>query len=70
MANDGKFEKGHLERKDKPSVKASFLFNPTEFTVEKGNQYAEVNIPGLPASLYQFVRGNSRSISMDLFFDT
>ncbi len=46
------------------------LFNPKELSVEKSNQFAEVNIPGLPSPIYQFVRGNARSVTMDLFFDT
>ncbi len=63
-------EKAYLTRKDNPSVKVSFLFNPKEFTVEKSNQFAEVQIPGLPSSIFQFVRGNARSVTMDLFFDS
>jgi len=62
--------KAFLTRKDNPSLVVPFLFNPTEFNVEKSNQFAETNIPGLSSSVLQFVRGNSRSISMDLFFDT
>jgi len=63
-------EKAYLSRKDNPSVKVPFLFNPKELSIEKSNQYAEVNIPGLPAPIFQFIRGNARSVSMDLFFDT
>jgi hypothetical protein len=62
--------KAYLTRKDKPSTVVPFLFNPSEFSVEKSNQFAEVNVPGLSSSLLQFVRGNSRTVSMDLFFDT
>ncbi len=47
-----------------------FLFNPKELGIEKGNQFAEVNIPGLSAPILQFVRGNSRTVTMDLMFDT
>jgi len=46
------------------------LFNPKELSIEKSNQFAEVNIPGLPSPVYQFVRGNARIVTMDLFFDT
>lgn len=46
------------------------LFNPKELSVEKSNQFAEVNIPGLSSPIFQFVRGNARSVTMDLFFDT
>jgi len=63
-------EKGFLTRKDKPGIRVPFLFNPKEFNVEKSNQFAEVNIPGLSSSILQFVRGNSRTITLDLFFDT
>jgi hypothetical protein len=63
-------EKGYLTRKDKESVKVPFLFNPKELSIEKSNQYSEVNIPGLPSPIFQFVRGNARSVTMDLFFDT
>lgn len=48
----------------------SVLFNPTEYSVEKGNQFAEISIPGLEAPLLQFTRGNARTLSMDLFLDT
>lgn len=63
-------EKAYLSRKDNPSVKIPFLFNPKELSIEKSNQYAEVNIPGLPSPIFQFIRGNARSVTMDLFFDT
>jgi hypothetical protein len=63
-------EKAYLTRKDDPSVRVPCLFNPKEFSVEKSNHYAEVSIPGLPSSVFQFVRGNARTITMDLFFDT
>ncbi len=62
--------RAYLTRKDDTSLKVEFLFNPKEFSVEKSNQYAEVNIPGLSSPITQFVRGNARSLTMDLFFDT
>ncbi len=46
------------------------LFNPTEYRLEKSNQFAEVAIPGLESPPIQFVRGNIRTLSMQLFFDT
>jgi len=45
-------------------------FNPTEFTLNKGVQVAEVPIPGLDTPLLQFVRGQSETMTVDLFFDT
>jgi len=62
--------KAFLTRKDKPLSVVPCLFNPKELSVEKSNQYAEVNIPGLASPVFQFVRGNARSVTMDLFFDT
>lgn len=45
------------------------LFNPTQYTLEKGNQIAEFAVPGLGAPILQFVRGNARTLALDLFFD-
>ena len=36
-------------------------FNPTEFSLDKAAQIAEIAIPGLDAPLLQFVRGQARS---------
>jgi hypothetical protein len=46
------------------------LFNPNQYSLDKGNQLAEIGIPGLGAPILQFVRGNARTLSMELFFDT
>jgi hypothetical protein len=62
--------KAYIARKDKPNVKVSCMFNPEEFSVVKSNQFASVNIPGLSAPLLQFVRGEARTVTVDLFFDT
>lgn len=62
--------KAFLTRKDNPLMVVPCLFNPKELSVEKSNQFAEVNIPGLSSPIFQFVRGNARSVTMDLFFDT
>lgn len=45
-------------------------YNPTEFSLEKGVQLAEIAIPGLDSPLLQFVRGQTEKLSVDLFFDT
>jgi nucleoid-associated protein YgaU len=45
-------------------------YNPTEFSLDKGVQLAEIAIPGLDAPLLQFVRGQTERLSVDLFFDT
>jgi Contractile injection system tube protein/LysM domain len=45
-------------------------FNPTEYTLSKSAQFAEVTIPGLDSPVLQFVRGQTETLSLDLFFDT
>ncbi|HEY7313289.1 MAG TPA: LysM peptidoglycan-binding domain-containing protein [Gemmataceae bacterium] len=46
------------------------MYNPEEFKLEQGNNFAEVGIPGLNMSPIQYVRGKARTLAMDLFFDT
>jgi len=62
--------KAFLTRKDEPWMLVPCMFNPEQLTVEKSNKFAEVAIPGLASPVYQFVRGNARTVSLDLFFDT
>jgi hypothetical protein len=45
-------------------------FNPTEYTLAKGAQIAEIAIPGLDSPILQFVRGDNEKLTLDLFFDT
>ena len=45
-------------------------YNPTEFSLDKGIQLAEIAIPGLDSPLLQFVRGQNEKLTVDLFFDT
>ena len=46
------------------------MYNPTEYTLAKANQLAEIPIPGLDSPLLQFVRGQTETLNFDLFFDT
>ena len=45
-------------------------FNPTEFTMTKAAQIAEVNIPGLDMPIQQFVRNQTETMQLELFFDS
>jgi hypothetical protein len=45
-------------------------FNPTEYSRAKGAQIAEIPIPGIDSPILQFVRGQTETLSMELFFDT
>jgi nucleoid-associated protein YgaU len=46
------------------------MYNPEEYRLEQGNDFAEVGIPGLNAPPVQYVRGKARVLTMDLFFDS
>jgi hypothetical protein len=56
----------------KPEGKPAFhvLFNPSQYGIDKSNNIAEAAVPGLPAPILQYVHGNTRTLSMELFFDT
>lgn len=45
-------------------------FNPPEYTLAKAAQIAEIAIPGIDAPILQFVRGQTQTLSLELFFDT
>ena len=62
------FKKASIKPKNKNAI--DVLFNPTQYGIDKGNQIAEAGIPGLEAPILQYVRGNTRTLNMDLFFDT
>lgn len=46
------------------------LYYPAEYTMEKSNTFSEVNVPGLETPYIQYSRGNSGSVSMEVFYDT
>lgn len=46
------------------------MYNPEELKLEQGNTFAEVGVPGLGTPPVQYVRGKSRTLSMELFFDS
>jgi len=45
-------------------------FNPTEYTLNKGAQIAEIAIPGIDSPILQFIRGQNATLTMELLFDT
>ncbi len=53
-----------------PTLTLEFQFNPTEYTLEKSVQNAEINIPGLDSPLLQFIRCQNERLTMELFFDS
>jgi Contractile injection system tube protein/LysM domain len=44
--------------------------NPSEYTLTKGAQIAEIGIPGIDSPVLQFIRGQNEKLTLDLFFDT
>lgn len=46
------------------------LFNPTQYGFDSSNQFAETPVVGQAAPILQYTRGNARTMSMELFFDT
>jgi nucleoid-associated protein YgaU len=45
-------------------------YNPTDYSLAKGAQIAEIGIPGLDSPLLQFIRGTNERLTLRLFFDT
>jgi hypothetical protein len=45
-------------------------FNPTEYSLAKSAQIAEIGIPGLDSPVLQFIRGQNEKLTLELFFDT
>jgi hypothetical protein len=50
-----------------PAVQVQF--NPTEYGIDRGATYAELQVPGLQMPLLQFVRGDAQTLSLELFLD-
>lgn len=73
LATSSKLKKAFIQVLDaqlKVKEEIPVLFNPTEYTIEKSNEFASINIPGLESPLLQFSRGNLETLTMDLFFDS
>lgn len=45
-------------------------FNPTEYQLQKTNNFAEIAIPGLETPPIQYVRGASEKLTLELIVDT
>ena len=51
-------------------VRAKVIFNPAEYSIQKGNQFSNAPLPGLSNPIASFVNGDADVLTMDLFFDT
>jgi nucleoid-associated protein YgaU len=45
------------------------MFNPTDYGIDRGANYAELDVPGLKTPILQFVRGEAQTLSIALFLD-
>jgi nucleoid-associated protein YgaU len=45
-------------------------YNPQEYSLTKGAEYAEIPVYGIDSPILQFIRGQAETISIELFFDT
>src|SRR5258708_18665234 len=45
-------------------------FNPTEYQLQKANNFAEIAIPGLESPPIQFVRGAAEKLTTEVLVDT
>ena len=45
------------------------LFNPAEYSIERGNAYKSTTVLGLSGPLLQFINGDADVLSMELFMD-
>lgn len=68
MLQLAKFQR--LDATFNPAGEVKVQFNPTELTLNKSVEIANIDIPGLDMPLLQFVRGQTETMSLDLFFDS
>jgi hypothetical protein len=52
-----------------PPVATEVKFNPTDYGIDRGAYYAELDVPGLKTPILQFVRGEAQMLSLSLFLD-
>jgi Contractile injection system tube protein len=63
--------KARIENRSQPdSAAVDVLFNPTEYGIDRGATYAELPVPGLAMPLLQFVRGETETLTLELFLDS
>jgi hypothetical protein len=45
-------------------------YNPTQYSIAKSAQIAEIGIPGLDEPIQQYIRGQAEKLTVELLFDT
>ena len=62
-------DKVSITSNGKPYQSFDVMFNPTEYSLNKSVQIAEIAIPGIDSPILQFIRGQNEKLTLDLFFD-
>jgi hypothetical protein len=62
-------EKATIENENTGDA-VTVMFNPEEYTLSKGINYAQAAVPGLSSPLLQFVHGEMQTLEMELLVDT
>ncbi len=65
-----KLKKGFIKVFKGTPKEIEILFYPAEYSFDKSNTFSEKSVPGLEAPYIQYVKGNSASISLEVFYDT
>jgi hypothetical protein len=52
-----------------PPVATQVMFNPSDYGIDRGATYAELDVPGLKTPILQFVRGEAQTLTLALFLD-
>ncbi|MCP4898076.1 MAG: LysM peptidoglycan-binding domain-containing protein [bacterium] len=59
-----------IENQSVPDPVIPLRFNPTEYQLQKANNFAEIAIPGLESPPIQFIRGSAETLSVEFLVDT
>jgi nucleoid-associated protein YgaU len=52
-----------------PEGSIDVLFNPTDYGINRGANYTEMQVPGLRTPILQFIRGEAQTLDVELFLD-
>ena len=50
--------------------KIPVMFNPTEYSLDTGANYSEINVPGLDGPISQYISGTADTLTIQLMFNT
>jgi nucleoid-associated protein YgaU len=67
MANPEKARISNVSVDPKKTIEV--LFNPTDYGINRGANYTEMQVPGLTTPILQFIRGEAQTIDLELFLD-